>query len=74
MWFSGLPFTSPAPYAVGNLYLDHIGNYSGGEGPFAWISGTIVYAQRHVSNGAASAVMHNVASGGSVQIMGTYKV
>ena len=73
MWFSGLPFSAPSPYAVGNLYFDGVATLS--TSPFAWISGGIIYAYRHVTNANATAVMHNVvSSGGSVQIMGTYKV
>ena len=75
MWFTGLPFTSPAPYSVGTIYLSYIGTYSG-YGPFTFISGTIAYALLHQSNASSwSAVMHNVvSSGGEVYLSGSYKV
>jgi len=75
MWFSGLPFNSPSPYAVGNMYGSYIGTYTG-YGPFTFISGTIVYALLHQSNASSwSAVMHNVVtSGGEIYLYGTYKV
>jgi len=76
MWFSGLPFSSPAPYSsLGGIYLSHIGTYSG-YGPFLFMSGTIAYALLHQSNASSwSAVMHNVVtSGGEVYIAGSYKV
>ncbi len=76
MWFTGLPFSSPAPYSsLGGIYLSHIGTYSG-YGPFLFMSGTVAYALNHQSNASSwSAVMHNVvSSGGEVYIAGSYKV
>ena len=75
MWFTGLPFTSPAPYAIGNISLYYIGTYTG-YGPHTLISGNTAYAVLHQSNASSwSAVMHNVvSSGGEVYLAGTYKV
>jgi len=75
MIFQGLPFTSPAPYAIGNISLDHIGTYSG-YGPHILISGNDVYGVLHQSNASSwSAIMHNVhTSAGAVYLYGTYKV
>ena len=75
MWFTGLPFTSPAPYAIGNISLYYIGTYTG-YGPHLLISGNTAYAVLHQSNASSwSAVMHNVvSSGGEVYLAGTYKV
>ena len=72
MWYTGLPFTAPAPYAVGNVYIDKGGTYS--LSPFAWIAGGIVYVYKHNSNASANAVYHNATTGVSVQLFGTYKV
>ena len=72
MWFSGLPFTANSPYSVGNLYFDGVAQLP--TSPFAWIAGTIVYAYRHVNNGTAVSVYHNVVTSGSVQIQGTFRV
>ncbi len=75
MWFTGLPFSSPSPYAVGNMYGSYIGTYTG-YGPFTLISGNIVYALLHQSNASSwSAVMHNVvSSGGEIYLYGSYKI
>ena len=75
MWFTGLPFSAPSPYSIGNISLDHIGTYSG-YGPHTVISGTVVYAELHQSNASSwSPVMHNVhTSAGAVYLSGHYKV
>jgi hypothetical protein len=75
MWFTGLPFTAPAPYSIGNISLYFIGTYTG-YGPHTLISGGTVYALLHQSNASSwSAVMHNVvSSNGEVYMAGTYKV
>ena len=75
MWFTGLPFSAPAPYSIGNISLYFIGTYTG-YGPHLLISGTTAYAVLHQSNASSwSAVMHNVvSSGGEVYLAGTYKV
>lgn len=75
MWFTGLPFTAPSPYSIGNISLDYIGTYTG-FGPHTLISGNIVYAVLHQSNASAwSAVMHNVhTSLGAVYLSGHYKI
>ena len=75
MWFTGLPFSAPSPYSIGNISLYFIGTYSG-YGPHTLISGGTVYAVLHQSNASSwSAVMHNVvSSGGEVYMAGTYKV
>ena len=75
MWFTGLPFSAPSPYSIGNIALDYIGTYTG-YGPHTLISGTTVYAVLHQSNASAwSAVMHNVhSSAGQVYLSGHYKI
>ena len=75
MWFTGLPFTVPAPYSIGNMALDYIGTYTG-FGPHTLLSGNTCYAVLHQSNASAwSAVMHNVhSSAGQVYLSGHYKI
>ena len=75
MWFTGLPFSAPAPYAVGSVYMSYLATYAG-YGPFTFISGTIVYGLVHQSNASSwSAIMHNaVSANGEVYLTGTYKV
>jgi len=75
MWFTGLPFTAPSPYSIGNISLDYIGTYTG-YGPHTLVSGNTVYAILHQSNASAwSAVMHNVVtSNGAVYLSGHYKI
>jgi len=73
MWFSGLPFATISRYPVGGIQLDYLGTYPSNSAPFTHISGTIVYAMRHVSNGSAAAIFHNVNTNGSVYLSGTYQ-
>jgi len=75
MWFTGLPFTVPSPYSIGNIALDYIGTYTG-YGPHTLLSGNTCYAVLHQSNASAwSAVMHNVhSSAGQVYLSGHYKI
>ena len=68
----GSEIPAPAPYAVGNVYIDKGGTYS--LSPFAWIAGGIVYVYKHNSNANANAVAHNATTGVSIQLFGTYKV
>ena len=73
MYFTGLPFATINRYPVGGIQLDYLGTYPSNSAPFTHISGTIVYAMRHVSNGSAAAVFHNVYTNGSVYLSGTYQ-
>ena len=77
VWFTGLPFTSPSPYAVGNFYSDKGVNYGGdgsNSGPFLLISGTIAYVYVHKSSANVVAGSHNVTTSVSMQLFGSYKV
>jgi hypothetical protein len=73
MYFTGLPFATIGRYPVGGIQLDYLGTYPSNSAPFTHISGTIVYAMRHVSNGSSAAVFHNVYTNGSVYLSGTYQ-
>jgi hypothetical protein len=73
MRFEGLPFAAPSPYSIGNIAIDNMGNYSGSYGPYTMISGTIVYAVRHMSNATSwNFVQHNSTTTGGVYLSGAY--
>ena len=73
MWFTGLPFATIGRYPVGGIQLVNIGTYPSNTAPFTHISGTIVYAMRHISNGSPEAIFHNTSTNGKVYLSGTYQ-
>jgi hypothetical protein len=73
MWLTGLPFASMTPYTVLSCTMDHMGTYPNSS-PMAYCAGSIVYIDKHVNQGARSAVFHNAVTNGALTITGSYRI
>ena len=73
MWLTGLPFASMTPYTVLACTMDHMGTYPNSS-PMAYCAGSVAYIDKHVNQGARSAVFHNAVTNGALTITGSYRI
>ena len=73
MWCTGLPFASNTPYTVLSCTMDYMGTYPNSS-PMAYCAGSIAYIDKHVDQGARTAVFHNVTTSGVITITGSYRI
>lgn len=73
MWLTGLPFASMTPYTVLSCTMDHMGTYPNSS-PMAYLAGSIAYIDKHVNQGARTAVFHNAVTNGVITLTGSYRI